>query len=360
MGNKLVVLGSVGIVAIGLIITLVMYNTSLSPQDSAAANNSNLTLEITSPANTSTITTGSTVKVSVKATQIVNVSTAELVISFDKTLLQGYSIVENSNLLALNKVIDNSNGQITADVTTSGPGDFTEGMSLLEITFNVLNASSASTNVAVTQSTTLGIPNSLSPTGYGSVSIPLQGGTTPPAPTPTPTPTPSPTPSPTPTPGPTPTPTPTPSPTPTPVPTVGNGLKGYYFDAQNFSSLKLIRVDPTINFNWLSGSPRSQIGSNTFSVKWSGFINPEVTGSYIFTFDSDDGVKVTIDNKLVINKFVDGTNSTKSSAVSLTKGVRVPILIEYYENRGNSYARLYWQTTGISKQIVPQKVLYSE
>ena len=52
----------------------------------------------------------------------------------------------------------------------------------------------------------------------------------------------------------------------------GTGLKGEYFDQKNFTNRLLTRTDPEVNFDWGSGSPATAIGSDTFSVRWSGLL----------------------------------------------------------------------------------------
>ena len=59
------------------------------------------------------------------------------------------------------------------------------------------------------------------------------------------------------------------------------GLQGVYFDNANFTGKTASRVDPQINFSW-SGAPISGIGSDTFSVRWTGKIKPQTTEKYTF------------------------------------------------------------------------------
>jgi len=76
----------------------------------------------------------------------------------------------------------------------------------------------------------------------------------------------------------------------------GDGLLGTYYDqngqaGQYFTGNTVVRVDPTVNFNWGSGSLASGIGSDNFSVCWTGEVEAPSSGSYTFTTRSDDGVR---------------------------------------------------------------------
>src|SRR6187397_1297417 len=79
------------------------------------------------------------------------------------------------------------------------------------------------------------------------------------------------------------------------------GLTAQYFDNKDFTALKLTRTDAKIDFNWGSGSPASSIAPDTFSVRWSGTLVAPRSESYTFHTTSDDGVRLWIDGKLVID-----------------------------------------------------------
>src|SRR3954468_13749784 len=72
---------------------------------------------------------------------------------------------------------------------------------------------------------------------------------------------------------------------------LATGLTGEYFDNMDFTGTKVIRVDPTINFNWGTGTPVAGIGADTFSVRWSGQVLAQKTERYTFYVNSDDGAK---------------------------------------------------------------------
>jgi hypothetical protein len=68
------------------------------------------------------------------------------------------------------------------------------------------------------------------------------------------------------------------------------GLLGDYFNNADFTSLALSRLDETVNFSWGSGSPDAAIGADTFSVRWTGQVQPEYSQTYTFYTTSDDGI----------------------------------------------------------------------
>jgi hypothetical protein len=174
-----------------------------------------------------------------------------------------------------------------------------------------------------------------------------------PSPIPTQKPTPTPTTKPTPTSKPTATPTPKPTATPTPTQAV-NGLKGEYFKSTNLSgSPVLTRTDATINFDWKKAAPASSVKADLFSVRWTGFVKPAYSQTYTFCVGADDGVRLWIDNKQLVNYWKDQSYTERCSTISLKANTKYAIKLEYYENYDTASIKLFWQSASQAKQIIP-------
>lgn len=159
------------------------------------------------------------------------------------------------------------------------------------------------------------------------------------------------------------TPTPTSIPTLTPSPIiVGNGLMAQYYSYKKlnnpFDQSLLARTDSTINFSWLRGSPDPKIPVDKFSVRWTGKLIAPVTNTYTIYAKSDDGVRVWINNQLVINRWVNQAATEVSGVIVLTGGVKNDIKVEYYEASGNALVQLSWSSSSLLKQIIPSQQLY--
>lgn len=142
-------------------------------------------------------------------------------------------------------------------------------------------------------------------------------------------------------------------------PPVGNGLKGDYYNNKDFTALALSRVDPTVNFNWGSGSPNPSIGADTFSVRWTGQVMPQYSEQYTFYTSTDDGVRLWVNGVQLINKWVDQGTKEWSGKITLVAGQKYDIKLEYYENGGGAVAQLRWSSPSRSKQIIPQANLFN-
>jgi beta-glucosidase len=123
-----------------------------------------------------------------------------------------------------------------------------------------------------------------------------------------------------------------------------HGLKAEYFNNQELKGdPALIRIDKEINFDWGSLSPDSTIKADHFSVRWTGkFISP-FKGRYKFSITTDDGVRLYIDGKEIVNKWVDRGPTSDYFVLNLEKGRAYELRIEMYENGGGAYASFGWK-----------------
>ena len=118
------------------------------------------------------------------------------------------------------------------------------------------------------------------------------------------------------------------------LPASTGALVGQYYSGENFDHLVMTRSDPTINFNFGSGTPSSLIAKNTpFSIRWTGQIRPAKTGLYTFASRSDDGIRVWVNGQLVIDDYHDqaAVRSDKGT-INLVAGQSYQLRVDYYQN----------------------------
>lgn len=140
--------------------------------------------------------------------------------------------------------------------------------------------------------------------------------------------------------------------------TTGTGLTGQYFDNWTFSALKFSRTDAVINFDWGTGSPAASIAPDTFSILWTGQIQPRYSELYTFVANLDNGLKVWVNNQLVIDRWTNTGSVQDQGSISLQAGVKYPIRIEYVEYSGRANVRLSWSSASQPLEVVPQSQLY--
>ncbi len=122
-----------------------------------------------------------------------------------------------------------------------------------------------------------------------------------------------------------------------------HGLKGEYFRNKNLSGKPaLVRIDKNIDFNWGLGSPDTTVPIDEFSARWTGKLIPTSSGTYALGCASDDGVRLWVDGKLLIDSWYDRSVSLDVVSMNLEAGRSYDLKIEYYENQGGAYASLVW------------------
>lgn len=139
----------------------------------------------------------------------------------------------------------------------------------------------------------------------------------------------------------------------------GDGLTGSYFNSVDLTTPAFTRVDAKIDFDWTDKSPDAAIESDTFSVRWTGAIVPRHSEEYTFTTLSDDGVRLWVNDQLVIDQWNDHPATEHQGRITLEAGKRYAIRLEYYENYGSAQLQLRWQSPSQPAEVVPQSQLFS-
>lgn len=131
-------------------------------------------------------------------------------------------------------------------------------------------------------------------------------------------------------------------------------------------NLRLVRLDPTVNFNWGSSSPDPDIPPDNFAVRWTGQVVPLYSEEYTFFAAADDGVQLWISDKPINVKdpgepIIDTaawtlqgeTEYRALKTIPMEAGKKYYVLLEMYENAGGAAARFRWRSPSQAKQIVP-------
>ena len=121
------------------------------------------------------------------------------------------------------------------------------------------------------------------------------------------------------------------------------GLKAEYFNNRDLSGRSVLtRVDPIVDSNWQKLEKVPGLKVTDFSVRWSGMLTPKTSGEYVIAVTGDDGYRLWIDGKLVIDNWkVYGSGTIKATA-SLSAGKAYPIKLEYFQGEYECEASLQW------------------
>jgi beta-glucosidase len=146
-------------------------------------------------------------------------------------------------------------------------------------------------------------------------------------------------------------------------PAVGSdahGLKGEYFRGRDFAGEPVLtRIDQRIAFRWDRGAPTDDLvaqgqlpasralPSDDFSVRWTGQIVPPVSGRYELSVAANDGFRLFIDGKPLVESWELAPRlQSKSAFIDLEAGKPRDIRLEYFEDIRDAEVRLGWRLPG--------------
>ncbi len=97
--------------------------------------------------------------------------------------------------------------------------------------------------------------------------------------------------------------------------------------------------------------------NDNFSVRWEGKIKIDYTSKYTFYTISDDGVRLIINDEIIIDKWIPQPATEIKGTINLKKNNTYPIVIEYFEESGGEAMILGWENEKFSKRLVPNSHL---
>ncbi|MBL9172296.1 MAG: hypothetical protein JNL10_02070 [Verrucomicrobiales bacterium] len=98
---------------------------------------------------------------------------------------------------------------------------------------------------------------------------------------------------------------------------------------------------------------RNETSQGPWSARWTGFLEPPATGEYQFHTTSNDGVRLWVDGKCIVDQWTEHPAQEDTGSASLVAGRRVPIRLEYFYNGGQGVTRLAWTPPSGKKDIIP-------
>ncbi len=97
----------------------------------------------------------------------------------------------------------------------------------------------------------------------------------------------------------------------------------------------------------------------SFSVRWTGFLIPEMDGLHRLHTVSNDGIRVWIDDTVLIDNWTDHGTVEDTAPIRFTKGRRYALKVEYFYRGGDATARLLWTQPGKIREPVRAAALAS-
>lgn len=136
------------------------------------------------------------------------------------------------------------------------------------------------------------------------------------------------------------------------------GLQAEYFDNPHLQGTPQVRKDTWINFEPGNQAPDPFLPKSPLSIRWTGKLRPTVTGQYTLSFTSDDGCRLSIDGRMLIDAWPGHAVRTDTASIYLEAGKDYQLKAEYYDNRDYAVAKLQWRVPQVAE--VTRLDLYGE
>jgi hypothetical protein len=138
------------------------------------------------------------------------------------------------------------------------------------------------------------------------------------------------------------------------------GLSAVYFNNSDFTGSTVARNDKSITFTWNGGSPAPGVGGTTFSVRWNALIKPDTSETYTFITKNNDGVRLWVNGKLLIDSWQSQPTATRSATIALQANRLYDLRVEHFaDSGGSSTMQLQWDTPTRNPAIIPATRLFA-
>jgi hypothetical protein len=125
------------------------------------------------------------------------------------------------------------------------------------------------------------------------------------------------------------------------------GWKGEYWANLTLTgNPALVRTDKDVAFDWGQRGPGGTLPSDNFSARWTR--RAYFDGStYRFNVLVDDGMRLWVDNQLILDAWTDHDSARMTANQVLTQGTHT-LKVEYYERIGNARVWVWWEKATVS------------
>jgi beta-glucosidase len=135
------------------------------------------------------------------------------------------------------------------------------------------------------------------------------------------------------------------------------GLTAEYFNNQELRGpAAAIRTDARIDFDWGRYQPAPELTGNNFSVRWTGKLTPPESGAYKLGFTADDGARLYLDGKLLLDAWTSNPNKTSTTEIALEGGRSYDLRMEYFQNTRENIAKLVWSYPRLTDRMIEEAV----
>ncbi|HET6384160.1 MAG TPA: PA14 domain-containing protein [Armatimonadota bacterium] len=133
----------------------------------------------------------------------------------------------------------------------------------------------------------------------------------------------------------------------------GAGFDAVFYSDENLHNPVVRRHDGAIDFDWNQASPAPGVAAVHWSARWTGALTPPESGTYRFTTMADDGVRLYVDGKRILDDWVVHPATERTAEVKLVAGRPAPVVVEYFQHEGGASLTLSVAVVQVGKTSAP-------
>ena len=151
-------------------------------------------------------------------------------------------------------------------------------------------------------------------------------------------------------------------------PVDSDGFSALYFQSSNVSQAQNLQGAPVsqivsmVNFSPSNLWPSIVSNPNLFGARFTGKIQTQQAGNYVFTVAADQGIRLWVDGQIIIDRWQNQAVNQYSGTISLpTAGTFYSVRLEYYHSHSstNGTLQLSWTPPGSAAQILSTPHVFS-
>jgi glycogen debranching enzyme len=128
--------------------------------------------------------------------------------------------------------------------------------------------------------------------------------------------------------------------TPLPPSAFPGGFEAAFYNDETLTHAAAQRHDDALVFDWKGQSPITGVSGEHWSARWRGTFVAPATGLYRFAVTADDGDRLFIGGKPIIDDWSVHATQEDNADISLAAGAHVPVTLEYFQHEFNSSVKL--------------------
>lgn len=120
------------------------------------------------------------------------------------------------------------------------------------------------------------------------------------------------------------------------------GWQAVYWNNTSLAGAPILqRFETNLDYDWGTGFPAPEVNHDQFSARWTRYIDLS-PGTYRIIVTADDGIRVWVDDELLIDQWRDQSATTYSAQKYVGPGHHL-VRVEYYEKYGQAVVKVSWR-----------------